>query len=322
MTSQSSLGAATIVIQFDLERSIDSAAQDVQAAITVANKQLPQSLTTPPAYKKVNPADVPILLISVHSDTVPIIDVDDYANIFLAQQIAQVSGVAQVLVYGDQTPSIRVQVDPFKLAANGITLEDIRGTLVTQTTNAAKGSINGDNISFMIAANDQIIDANKFNDVVLAYRNGAPIRVRDVGQAVAAPVDRTVVAYQNNKEGVILAIFKQPGANVIDIVDNIKAELPKLTARIPPAVKTDIILDRTKTIRASVDRRRVHTGADRLPRGDGHPFVPAKFLGNAHSERHCSVGAGRFVWRHVPHAFFHRQPVAHGADDRHRLRGR
>jgi hydrophobe/amphiphile efflux-1 (HAE1) family protein len=252
MTSQSSLGAATIVIQFDLERSIDSAAQDVQAAITVAAKQLPQALTTPPAYKKVNPADVPILLISVHSDTVPIINVDDYANIFLAQQIAQVSGVAQVLVFGDQTPSIRVQVDPFKLASSGITLEDIRSTLVTQTTNAAKGSINGDQMSFTIAANDQITDADKFNDVVLAYRNGAPIRVRDVGQAVAAPVDRTVVAYQNNKEGVILAVFKQPGANVIDIVDNIKAELPQLTARIPPAVKTDIILDRTTTIRASV----------------------------------------------------------------------
>jgi hydrophobe/amphiphile efflux-1 (HAE1) family protein len=252
MTSQSSLGAATIVIQFDLERNIDSAAQDVQAAITVANKQLPQSLTTPPAYKKVNPADVPILLISVHSDSVPIINVDDYANIFLAQQIAQISGVAQVLVFGDQTPSIRVQVDPFKLAANGITLEEIRGTLVSQTTNAAKGSVNGDRMSFMIAANDQIIDADKFNNVVLAYRNGAPIRVRDVGQAVAAPVDRTVVAYQNNKEGVILAVFKQPGANVIDIVDNVKAQLPQLKARIPPAVETDIILDRTKTIRASV----------------------------------------------------------------------
>ena len=252
MTSQSSLGAATIVIQFDLERSIDSAAQDVQAAITVAAKQLPQSVTTPPAYKKVNPADVPILLISVHSDTVPIINVDDYANIFLAQQIAQVSGVAQVLVFGDQSPSIRVQVDPFKLASTGITLEDIRSTVATQTTNAAKGSINGDRMSFMIAANDQILDADKFNDVVLAYRNGAPIRVRDVGQAVAAPVDRTVMAYQNNKEGVILAIFKQPGANVIDIVNNIKTELPRLTARIPPAVKTDIILDRTSTIRASV----------------------------------------------------------------------
>jgi hydrophobe/amphiphile efflux-1 (HAE1) family protein len=252
MTSQSSLGAATIVIQFDLDRSIDSAAQDVQAAITVATKQLPQSLTTPPAYKKVNPADVPVLLLSVHSDTIPLINVDDYANIFLAQQVSQVSGVAQVLVFGDRTPSIRVQVDPAKLAANGITLEDIRGTLVSSTTNAAKGTINGDKISFTIAANDQIIDATKFNDVVLAYRNGAPIRVSDVGQAVAEPVDRTVAAYQNNRDGVILAIFKQPGANVIDTVDQVKALLPQLTARIPPAVKVDTILDRTVTIRASV----------------------------------------------------------------------
>jgi hydrophobe/amphiphile efflux-1 (HAE1) family protein len=252
MTSQSSLGAATIVIQFELDRNIDSAAQDVQAAITVATKQLPQSLTTPPAFKKVNPADVPVLMMSVHSDTMPITNVDDYANIFLAQQIAQVNGVAQVLVFGDQTPSIRVQVDPAKLASSGITLEDIRSVLVGATTNAAKGTINGDKMSFTIAANDQIIDADKFNDVVLAYRNGAPIRVRDVGQAVAAPVDRTVAAYQNNKDGVILAVFKQPGANVIDTVDQIKAELPQLTARIPPAVKVETILDRTKTIRASV----------------------------------------------------------------------
>ena len=252
MTSQSSLGASTIIIQFDLERNIDSAAQDVQAAITVATKQLPQSLSTPPAYKKVNPADSPVLLLSVHSDTIPITDVDDYANIFLAQQISQVTGVAQVSVFGDQTPSIRVQVDPAKLAANGLTLEEIRGLLVSSTTNAAKGSVNGDRISFSIAANDQITNADKFNDVIIAYRNGAPIRVRDVGQAVAAPVDRTVVAYQNNKVGVILAVFKQPGANVIDTVDQIKAQIPSLTARIPPAVKVETILDRTVTIRASV----------------------------------------------------------------------
>ncbi len=252
MTSQSTLGASTIVIQFDLNRNIDSAAQDVQAAITVATKTLPQSLTTPPAYKKVNPADVPVLLLSVHSETMPLTDVDDYANIFLAQQISQVSGVAQVSVFGDRTPSIRVQVDPAKLAAAGITLEDIRGTLVTATTNAAKGTINTDRISFTIAANDQITDAAKFNDVVLAYRNGAPIRVRDVGQAVSEPVDRTVAGYQNNKDGVILAVYKQPGANVIDTVDQIKAQLPQLTARIPPAVKVETILDRTVTIRASV----------------------------------------------------------------------
>jgi HAE1 family hydrophobic/amphiphilic exporter-1 len=252
MTSQSSQGASTIVIQFDLDRNIDSAAQDVQAAITVATKTLPQSLTTPPSYKKVNPADVAILLFSVHSDTMPLTAVDEYANVFLAQQISQVSGVAQVLVFGDRAPSIRVQVDPAKLAANGITLEDIRGTLVNATTNGAKGVINTDKISFTIAANDQIIDADKFNSVVLAYRNGAPIRVSDVGQAISDAVDRTVAGYQNNKEGVILAVFKQPGANVIDTVDQIKGELPQLTARIPPAVKVETILDRTVTIRASV----------------------------------------------------------------------
>jgi hydrophobe/amphiphile efflux-1 (HAE1) family protein len=252
MTSQSTEGASTIVIQFELDRNIDSAAQDVQAAITVATKTLPQSLTTPPAYKKVNPADVSILLFSVHSDTMPLTTVDEYANVFLAQQISQVAGVAQVLVFGDRAPSIHVQVDPAKLAATGITLEDIRGTLANATTNAAKGVINSDKISFTIAANDQITDADKFNDVVLAYRNGAPIRVRDVGQAVSAPLDRTVAGYQNNRDGVILAVFKQPGANVIDTIDKIKAELPELTARIPPAVHVDTILDRTVTIRASV----------------------------------------------------------------------
>ncbi len=252
MTSQSTQGASTIVIQFNLERNIDSAAQDVQAAITVATKTLPQALTTPPSYKKVNPADAPILLLSVHSDTMPLIDVDEYANVFLAQQISQVSGVAQVSVFGDRTPSIRVQVDPAKLAATGLTLEEIRGTLVSSTTNAAKGVINTDKITFTIAANDQIIDADKFNDVILAFRNGAPIRVRDVGQAVADQVDRNVAGYQNNKDGVILAVFKQPGANVIDTVDRIHAELPQLAARIPPSVKVETILDRTTTIRASV----------------------------------------------------------------------
>jgi HAE1 family hydrophobic/amphiphilic exporter-1 len=253
MTSTSSLGASTIVIQFDLNRNIDSAAQDVQAAITVASKTLPQALTTPPAYKKVNPADVPVLLLSVHSDTMPLINVDDYANLFLAQQLSQVNGVSQVSVFGDKTPSIRVQVDPAKLAASGITLEEIRGQIATSTTNAAKGVLNGDKMTFTIAANDQILDADKFNDVVIAYRNGAPIRIRDVGQAVSDAVDRTVAAYQNNKDGVILAIYKQPGANVIDIVDAVKAELPQLTARIPPAVKVETLLDRTVTIRASVE---------------------------------------------------------------------
>jgi len=252
MTSQSALGATTIVIQFDLNRNIDSAAQDVQAAITVAGKQLPQAMTTPPSYKKVNPADSPILLLTLRSDTIPLTKVDEYADLFLAQQISQVSGVAQVTIFGDRTPSIRIQIDPAKLANSGLTLEDIRSTLVNATTNSAKGTVNTPKTSFTVATNDQITDAGPFNDVILAYRNGAPIRVRDVGRAVSDQVDRNVAAYQNNKDGIILAVFKQPGANVVETVDQIKAQLPQLTARIPPGIDVNILLDRTTTIRASV----------------------------------------------------------------------
>jgi hydrophobe/amphiphile efflux-1 (HAE1) family protein len=252
LTSLSTLGAATIVIQFDLSRNIDSAAQDVQAAITVAGKTLPQSMTTPPSYKKVNPADSPVLLLSLRSDTIPLTTVDDYADLFLAQQISQVPGVAQVSIFGDRTPSIRIQVDPAKLAASGIALEEIRTALVSATTNIAKGTVNTATTSFTISTNDQIVDAEPFNDVIIAYRNGGPIRVRDVGRAVSAPVDRNIAAYQNNKDGIILAVYKQPGANVVDTVDQIKTQLPQLTARIPPAVQVQTILDRTTTIRASV----------------------------------------------------------------------
>ncbi len=252
LTSTSASGATTIVIQFDLNRNIDSASQDVQAAITAASKQLPQSMTAPPSYKKVNPADSPILLLAVNSDTVTLPQMNEYADLFLAQQISQVSGVAQVSIFGDQTQSIRIQVDPAKLANSGVTLEEIRGSLVNATSNVAKGAINTPKISFTIAANDQIVKAEDFNDVILAYRNGAPIRVKDVGEAVNAAVDRTVAAYQNNKPGIIVAVFKQPGANVIDTVDQIKAQLPQLTSRIPPAINVQTILDKTTTIRASV----------------------------------------------------------------------
>jgi HAE1 family hydrophobic/amphiphilic exporter-1 len=253
MTSVSTQDATSIVIQFDLNRNIDAAAQDVQAAITVAGKTLPQQMTTPPSYKKTNPADSSILILSARSSTLPLYVVDDYVDNFLAQQISQVPGVAQVSIGGEQKASIRVQVDPAKLASSGVTLEEVRNTLVAATTIAAKGTVNTTKTTFTIAANDQIIDAEPFNDVVLAYRNGGPIRVRDVGQAIAAEADRTIAGYQNNKPGILLDIFKQPGANVIDIVDRIKEELPRLTANIPPAIEVTTLYDRTTTIRASVE---------------------------------------------------------------------
>jgi hydrophobe/amphiphile efflux-1 (HAE1) family protein len=253
LTSVSALNATSITIQFDLNRNIDSAAQDVQAAITVAGRQLPQQMSIPPSYRKVNPADSPILMLAAQSDTLPLITVDDYADNFMAQQISQVRGVAQVTIWGEQHPAIRIQVDPFKLASSGLTLEDVRPMLVSATTTAAKGTVNTAKTSFTIAANDQIIDPAPFNDIILAYRNGGPIRVRDVGEAVAGPTDNTLSAYENGKLGILLVVFKQPGANVIDTVDQIKATLPRLVRNIPPAINVTVMQDRTVTIRASVN---------------------------------------------------------------------
>jgi hydrophobe/amphiphile efflux-1 (HAE1) family protein len=252
LTSMSALNGTTITIQFDLDRNIDSAAQDVQAAITTAGRTLPQQMSTPPSYKKVNPADSPVIIVAARSDTLPLYIVDDYVDNFLAQQISQVRGVAQAQISGEQKPSIHIQVDPAKLASAGLTLEDVRSILMTSTTIAAKGTVNEEGTSFTIAANDQIIEAEPFNDIVLAYRNGGPIRVRDVGEAIAAQSDMTVQGYHNGQRAILLYIFKQPGANIIDIVDKVKELLPRLKANIPPSIDVDILLDRTTTIRASI----------------------------------------------------------------------
>ena len=252
MTSFSALGAMSITIQFDLGRNIDAAAQDVQAAISSAARTLPESMPSPPTYRKLNPAEAPILILSVHSDTLPLTAVSEYADSYLAQQISQVSGVAQVSIGGEQRPSLRIQVDPAKLAARGLTLEEVRGALVGATTNAPKGSLTTAKASFAFIANDQITDAGQFEDAVIAYRDGAPVRVRDVGRAVAAAADRNTAAYHNNTPGILLSVNKQPGANVIETVDQIKAQLPHLTANLPPAITVETALDRTVTIRASV----------------------------------------------------------------------
>jgi HAE1 family hydrophobic/amphiphilic exporter-1 len=252
MTSLSSLGVSQVVIQFDLNRNIDLAAQDVQAAITAASKFLPQAMTQPPNYRKVNPADVPIIMLWAHSDTLPLTTVHDYLDNIFIQALSQVPGVAQASIIGDQKPSIRVQVDPAKLASIGLTLEEVRTRLVAATSNAAKGTIFTPKVGYTIAANDQLAEPEPFNDVILAYRDGAVLRVRDVGQAVMEATSRYVAGFPNNKPGMLLAIRKLPGANVIETVERIKAQLPKLTANIPAAMKVDTLLDRTVTIRASV----------------------------------------------------------------------
>ncbi len=252
-TSSSGLGSTSVTVQFDLDRNIDAAANDIQAAINAASGQLPQDLPSPPTYRKVNPADSPILILSASSDTMPLIEVDDNADTKLAQQISQISGVGQVTIGGEQKPAIRVQLDPAKLVAKNLSLEDVRAQLAISTVNSPKGSIDGQVRSYTIYANDQLTAADAWNDVIVAYRNGAPLRVRDIGQAVAGPEDAKKAAWSQGKRGVFLVVFKQPGANVIDTVDRIKRELPRLRASMPPNLRVDILSDRTLTIRASVE---------------------------------------------------------------------
>ncbi len=252
LTSISVSGGTQIVLQFDLDRNIDAAALDVQAAIQAASGQLPKALPSPPTFRKTNPADSPILILSVQSDTMPLIDVDETADTLLAQQISQMAGVSQVIIFGEQKPAVRVQVDPARLAAMGLTLEDVRTMLVNSSTNSPKGVIDGDKKSFNIFANDQITKAKEYRDLVVAYRNGAPIRLSDIGVTVDAAENARLASWQNGRRGIQLAVFKQPGANVIDTVDRIQAALPILKASIPPAIDVRIIVDRTQTIRASV----------------------------------------------------------------------
>jgi HAE1 family hydrophobic/amphiphilic exporter-1 len=253
MTSTSYLGTASVTIQFDLNRSIDGAANDVQAAINAAGGQLPKNLPSPPTYRKVNPADSPILLLSATSETLPLITVSDSVDAQLAQQISQISGVAQVNIGGQQKPAIRVQIDPAKLVAKGLSLEDVRAQITITTVDAPKGNIDGATRAYTIYANDQLTAAKDWNDVIIAYRNGGPLRIRDIGQAVAGPEDAKQAAWANGKRGVFLVVYKQPGANVIETVDKIKATLPRLVAGIPPAIKIEVISDRTQTIRAAVE---------------------------------------------------------------------
>ncbi len=252
MTSTSVLGSTQITLQFDLDRNIDAAAGDVQAAINAAGGQLPKNLPSPPSYRKVNPADSAILILAVHADTLPITQVDDYAETVIAQQLSQLPGIAQVVVGGQQKPAVRVQIDPVKLAAVGLELEDVASLITTATVDAPQGAITGAQKNFAIYDNDQLLKAAPWNDVIIAYRNGAPIRIRDVGVAVDGPENTQVIGLQNGRVGILLLFYKVPGSNVIDAVRGVRAALPHVLASLPPALKVDQLIDRTITISASV----------------------------------------------------------------------
>jgi HAE1 family hydrophobic/amphiphilic exporter-1 len=252
LTSTSVLGSTQITVQFDLSRNVDGAAQDIQSAIAAAAGQLPKNLPNAPNYRKVNPADSPILVLSAHSDVLPLTVVDDYAENVIAQQISRIPGIAQVSLGGQQKPAVRVQVDPARIAALGLQLEDIASVITTATVDSPKGSINGVAHTFVIYDNDQLLKAAPWNDVIVAYRNGAPVRIRDIGVAVDGPENANVAAWQNGKPGIQLQVFKQPGANILEAVDRVDALMPHVLSAVPPSIKLDRVANRTTTIKASV----------------------------------------------------------------------
>ncbi|AMN41855.1 efflux RND transporter permease subunit [Rhodoplanes sp. Z2-YC6860] len=252
MTSQSTLGQSKVAIQFDLSRNIDGAALDVQTALSVAQRRLPVEMTTPPSFRKVNPADSPILFISLVSDTLPMSTIDDYGQIILANQISQLPGIAQVLVFGSQKFAVRVQVDPVAAAARNISLDDVRTVLAKANSNTPVGTLTGKDRNTTLLASGAMRRAADYKDVVVAWRNGAPVKLTEIADVLDGVENDKVASWFNNDRAVVLAIQRQPDANTVDVVDSVKARLPQFRAQVPPSIRMELLQDRSLSIRFAV----------------------------------------------------------------------
>jgi len=252
MTSTSSGGGSVITLQFSLTENIDEAEQDVQAAINAAYTYLPADLPNPPVYSKVNPADAPIMTLALTSNTLPLSQVEDLADTVLAQKISQVTGVGLVSINGGQKPAVRVQANPTALAGYGLSLENLRSALGAANVDQAKGTLDGPRQAFIIGANDQITSAADYRNIIIAYRNGNPVRLSDVANVIDGTENRSQAAWMNKTPAVILNIQRQPGANIIGVVNNVSKLLPQLQQTLPASVQLTTLTDRTVTIRASV----------------------------------------------------------------------
>ena len=252
MTSASALGYVQITLQFELSRNVDGAVSDTLSAINAATAYLPKDIPYPPMIRKVNPAETPILVLGITSDSLPLTVVDAYAQNILVQKISQISGVGLVGIGGEEQPTVRVQVDPQALAARGINLEDVRTVLGQANVDLPKGTLNSPRQTYTLNTNDQLFKPDKYDDLIIAYRNGSPVRIRDIGHAISAGENELISAWYNKRRAILLAVQREPGANVIETVQRIKAMMPVLQASIPAAVKVNVVSDRTVTIRASV----------------------------------------------------------------------
>ncbi|MFJ2367369.1 multidrug efflux RND transporter permease subunit [Pseudomonas sp. NPDC087697] len=252
MTSSSALGSTNLTLQFTLNKSIDTAAQEVQAAINTAAGKLPKDMPTLPTWRKVNPSDSPVLILSVSSTQMPGTELSDYAETLLARQLSQIDGVGQIYISGLQRPAIRVQASADKLAAIGLTLADVRLAIQKTSLNLAKGALYGESSISTLSTNDQLFHPDEYGQLIVSYKNGAPVQLKDVAKVVSGPEDAYVQAWSVDRPGVNLVILRQPGANIVDTVDRIQAALPGLEAMLPASLQVSVLIDRTQTIRASL----------------------------------------------------------------------
>ena len=252
MTSSSALGSTSLILQFTLDKNIDTAAQEVQAAINTASSRLPQDMPSLPTWRKVNPADSPVLIMTVSSAQMPANELSDYAETLLARQLSQIDGVGLVNITGQQRPAIRVQAQPEKLAAIGLTLADLRQAIQQTSLNLAKGALYGDSSVSTLATNDQLFHPDEYAQLIVAYRDGAPVHLKDVATVINGAENAYVKAWSGDQEGLNLVVFRQPGANIVDTVDRVMQALPHLEEMLPASVQVSVLSDRTQTIRASL----------------------------------------------------------------------
>jgi len=252
MTSSSSSGASVVTLQFSLDITLDNAEQEVQAAINAASNYLPDDLPAPPVYSKVNPADAPIITLALTSKTLPLREVEDFADTRLAQKLSELPGVGLVSITGGQRPAVRIQANPTALAAYGLTLEDLRTAIAAANVNAAKGSFDGPRLSYTINANDQLLSSGEYRPLIIAYKNGAPVRLSDVANTIEGTENIRQAGWMNTVPAIIVNIQRQPGANVIEVADRVKDLLKKLRVTLPSQIQASILTDRTLTIRASI----------------------------------------------------------------------
>ena len=321
MTSISSEGLSVITLEFNLSLNIDVAEQEVQQSINASGTYLPADLPTPPLYSKTNPADTPILTLALSSSTLPLSKVEDLADTRLSPKISQLPGVGLVSISGGQKPAVRIQANPSQLAAYGINLEDLRSAIIAANVNQAKGNFDGPRQSYQIGANDQLLSSSDYANLVVAYKNGAPVQMTQVADVVDSVEDIHEAAWMNNTPAVIVNIQRQPGANIISVVDRIKQLLPQLTSTLPEAIKVQILTDRTTTIRASVSDVEFELMLTIGSGGDGHLSILTKSFGHHYPERRGAAIAGGNLRRDVSAGLQPEQSDADGPDHFHRLRG-